>query len=143
MKGSSAPDAIAAPRRPRDTAARRAIAAGVVTFGRSFTARELYEHLAPVTPVGLVTVYRTLALLRQSGLVRDAGRRGNEALYAACELSQHHHHLVCARCGVVEESTVCRCDELEAELGRRHGFTLLPSVVNHYGLCAGCTVAER
>jgi Fur family ferric uptake transcriptional regulator len=104
--------------------------------------RDLYEHLRPTTPVGLVTVYRTLALLRELGLVRDAGRRGHEALYAACELRQHHHHLVCDGCGAVEESTVCRCDELEAELGRRHGFQLLPSVVNHYGRCAACAASE-
>jgi Fur family transcriptional regulator, ferric uptake regulator len=122
----------------RDTAARRAIANAVVQDRHSFTARELYERLRPDTPVGLVTVYRTLSLFLDHGLVREAGRRGQETLYAACELHGHHHHLVCEGCGAVSETTVCRCESLERELSGRHGFVLSSSVVNYYGLCAAC-----
>lgn len=123
---------------PRDTAARRAIADAIARLDHSFTARELYESLRAVRPVGLVTVYRTLGLFAGLGLVREAGRRGTEALYSACERDQHHHHLVCERCGAVEESDVCRCAELGRELGRRHGFVLSETVANYYGLCSSC-----
>jgi Fur family transcriptional regulator, ferric uptake regulator len=127
----------------RETPARRAIAAAIARSDHSFTARELYDRLRDGSPVGLVTVYRTLALFRQRGLVRDAGRRGGEALYSACELGQHHHHLVCERCGAVQESTVCQCDALERDLESGHGFVLSSSVANYYGLCAACAALVR
>ncbi len=125
----------------RLTRARAAILSALAEGGRSFTARELYDELRPATPVGLVTVYRALALFEERGLVRAAGRRGGEALYSACELGEHHHHLVCERCGAVEESTVCHCDTLERELVDAHGFVLSSSVANYYGLCAACATA--
>ena len=137
-RGGGASQAARPVRVPRDTPQRRAIATQVARLGRSFTARELYESLRERSPVGLVTVYRTLELLLEQGLVREAGRRGHEALYAACDRVQHHHHLVCEVCGAVEESDVCRCDELGVELDRAHGFVLSPSVANYYGRCAGC-----
>jgi Fur family ferric uptake transcriptional regulator len=122
----------------RATAARTAIAAAVAETTQAFTAQELHWLLSRTTPVGLVTVYRTLTLFEERGLVRPAGRRGGEALYSACDMHGHHHHLICETCGAVEESTVCHCDELDRELDRRHGFTLSSSVANYYGLCAAC-----
>lgn len=127
----------------RATAARTAIAAAIAETSRSFTAQELHERLLETTPVGLVTVYRTLTLFEERGLVRPAGRRGNEALYSACDMNEHHHHLICEDCGAVEESTVCHCGNLERDLDRRHGFVLSSSVANYYGLCAACTAKGK
>jgi Fur family ferric uptake transcriptional regulator len=124
--------------RRHDTAARRAIVSAVACERRSFTARELYDRLQSTRPVGLTTVYRTLALLVGDGTVREAGRRRGEALYATCELTGHHHHLICEACGVVVGSEVCHCEALESDLSAHHGFVLRASDSNYYGLCAAC-----
>lgn len=124
--------------RRHDTAARRAIAAAIARERRSFTAREVYDRLRVSRPVGLTTVYRTLALLLGDGSVREAGRRHGETLYATCELTGHHHHLICEECGAVVGSDVCHCEALESDLNARHGFVLRASESNYYGLCAAC-----
>jgi Fur family ferric uptake transcriptional regulator len=124
--------------RRHDTAARRAIVAAVARERRSFTARELYARLLASRPVGLTTVYRTLALLVGDGSVREAGRRHGESLYATCELTGHHHHLICEACGGVVGSEVCHCEALESDLSAYHGFVLRASDSNYYGLCAAC-----
>ena len=124
--------------RRHTTAARRAIGSAVARRGSSFTAREIFVQLQDGSPVGLTTVYRTLALLRVEGAVREAGHRGGELLYAACEVSGHHHHLVCQGCGAVTESEVCHCESLESDLSARYGFVLKAGDANYYGLCAGC-----
>jgi Fur family transcriptional regulator, ferric uptake regulator len=126
-----------APRR-RDTAARRAIARAIARGHEAFTARELYERLQGPGRVGLTTVYRNLARLQEEGVVREMGRRGGEVVFLACTAGGHHHHLVCVNCGVVVRSDVCRCDELERELTRRHGFTLSGGTSDYYGVCAAC-----
>jgi Fur family ferric uptake transcriptional regulator len=125
--------------RKRATRSRRAIAEAVARLERSFSARELHDLVcAEGRAVGLTTVYRTLALLLAEGRVREAGRRDGEMLYNACTVTGHHHHLVCERCGTVAESSVCRCEELEVELGESHGFVLSRTAETYYGLCAAC-----
>jgi Fur family ferric uptake transcriptional regulator len=93
--------------------------------------------------VGLTTVYRTLALLLAEGHVREAGRHDGEMYYDACSVAGHHHHLVCERCGTVEESTICRCEELGQDLGETHGFVLSGAAQTYYGLCAACAAAPQ
>jgi Fur family ferric uptake transcriptional regulator len=75
--------------------------------------------------------------------VRETGRHDGEMFYNACTVAGHHHHLVCERCGTVEESTICRCDELEQELGETHGFVLSRGAETYYGLCAACAAAPE
>jgi len=143
MSGSAATGSGVSPRPRRTTRSRRAIAEAIARLERSFSARELHDLLcAQGSSVGLTTVYRTLALLSAEGRVREAGLRDGEMLYNGCTVSGHHHHLVCERCGTVEESSVCRCDELGLELGESHGFVLSHGVETYYGLCAVCAGLE-
>src|SRR5699024_9136283 len=51
------------------------------------------------TPIGLATGYRILQALAEAGEV-DVVRTGDgEALYRLCRSTEHHHHLLCRRCG--------------------------------------------
>lgn len=143
-RGSDVTHGATAAKRTRATRPRRAIAEAIARLERSFSARELHAVLrAEGRPVGLTTVYRTLALLLAEGRVRAAGRRDGEMLYNACSVDGHHHHLVCERCGAVEESTICLCEELERELSERHGFVLARTAETYFGLCATCARSRR
>ena len=65
--------------------------------------------------LGLATTYRTLELLRATGLCTRCSR-GWPPLYVRCR-REHHHHLVCTSCGSVEETELCAAPS-EAELPR-------------------------
>ena len=103
-----------------------------------FTPRQLHECLQKEHPeIGLVTVYRTLKLLADSGLVCRMGRRGNAQSYAA-RPREHHHHLVCTGCDRVVDISGCAVGELEKELERRTGFAINDHYLEFTGLCSDC-----
>ena len=83
--------------------------------------------------VGLVTVYRTLDLLGEIGLVRRLDF-GDGARYELAE--DHHHHIICESCGDISEFEECPLD-----LGRltfANGFEVRSHSVEVYGRCAAC-----
>ena len=103
---------------------------------RHVTADELLESVADRLPnVSLPTIYATLELLEELGMVRRVQRAGTTLFDPRTE---SHHHLVCSACGSIED--------LDADLdtGRleraaaRHGFEheRIEAVV--HGRCAGC-----
>jgi Fur family ferric uptake transcriptional regulator len=84
--------------------------------------------------VGLVTVYRTLDLLSQLGLVRRLDL-GEGPRYEIAE--DHHHHLICEDCGSVAEFEQCPLDlERLPQMGK--GFEVRSHSVEVYGRCASC-----
>ena len=117
----------------RNTRQRTLLTELVSTQQHAFTAEQLWTAARESGgPVGLATVYRTLALLESGGRVRrlDRGR------FIACEPG-HHHHLVCVSCGAVEETELCGAPSA-AVLQRRHGFRAESHELDVYGLCARC-----
>ena len=68
------------------------------------SAQQLHELLRERDrEVGLATVYRTLQALADSGEVDVLRADDGEALYRRCSRREHHHHLVCRRCGTTVE----------------------------------------
>lgn len=88
--------------------------------------------------VSRATVYRTLALLSEAGVVEgldtgDGGRRFEPVLG-----QEHHDHMVCTGCGAILEF---RDDALEARqeaAARKHGFQISSHSLKLYGLCRKC-----
>lgn len=84
--------------------------------------------------VGLVTVYRTLDLLSELGLVRRLDL-GDRPRYELAE--DHHHHLICEDCGNVTEFEQCPLDlRLLPELG--DGFEVRSHSLEVFGRCSSC-----
>lgn len=100
----------------------------------NFTAEELAAELAPI---GRATVYRTLKLLLDQGLVCRVVLGDGSVCYRASRKA-HHHHLVCIGCGATED---VRLADVEPVLGRVREATDY-EVVDHrievYGLCPHC-----
>ncbi|WP_172120724.1 Fur family transcriptional regulator [Actinomyces faecalis] len=103
------------------------------------SAQQIHAALeAEGTKVGLATVYRNLTALAEAGEV-DHVRSGDELLYRRCERSEHHHHIVCRRCGRTVEVAG---GELEAWISRvsaAAGFTQMEHVAELFGVCAACS----
>ena len=87
--------------------------------------------------IGLATVYRTLALLHEHGVIDSLSHHGGELCYRLCS-GAHHHHLVCSSCHRVVEIEECGLDDWLAAVGERHGFVPTEHTVEITGLCAGC-----
>ena len=107
---------------------------------RHVTAEQVYAEVGELMPgVSLPTVYATLELLRELGMVERVPTEGGAVVYDP--RTDAHHHLVCRRCGAIAD--------VETEIGtagvlaaaREAGFTPLSTQVVVRGLCAGCAAA--
>jgi Fur family ferric uptake transcriptional regulator len=121
------------------TPQRRAV---LKTFARSWhhlTPAEIYEKVRREYPsIGLVTVYRTLEILVELGLICEVNPEGSSRSYLTKRESGHHHHLVCSGCGAVVEFTTYALNELEQRLSRDFGFRIKDHLLEFKGLCPAC-----
>ena len=87
--------------------------------------------------VGLATVYRVLTQFEQAGLVVRHNFEGGHSVF---ELSsdKHHDHIVCVRCGRVEEFTDDEIEQRQKKVADKLGFELTDHNLNMYGLCPDC-----
>lgn len=87
--------------------------------------------------IGLATVYRVLTQFEQAGLVVRHNFEGGHSVF---ELSTetHHDHIVCVRCGRVEEFADEEIERRQQEVADRLGFELTDHHLNLYGLCSTC-----
>ncbi|WP_255989952.1 ferric iron uptake transcriptional regulator [Chitinolyticbacter albus] len=105
---------------------------------RHMTAEDVYRLLLnDHTDVGLATVYRVLTQFEQAGiLVRHHFESGK----AVFELNQggHHDHLVCVKCGKVEEFYDPEIEKRQDAIADKHGFEIQDHELYLYGVCAEC-----
>jgi Fur family ferric uptake transcriptional regulator len=102
------------------------------------TAQELYERLrSGGERLGLATVYRTLGLLAEAGVIDALSHRPGELCYRWCGQG-HHHHLVCSSCHRVVELADCELDPWLERISRAHGFVTTGHRLEVSGLCGAC-----
>jgi Fe2+ or Zn2+ uptake regulation protein len=127
--------------RQRYTGGRRAIVDVLALADRPLTIPEL---LAAGGDLAQSSVYRNLAVLERAGVVRRLLTHDEFARYELAEdLTEHHHHLICDKCGRVEDFVVP--ETLETDLDRslrrvasKHGFVHASHRVDLVGTCASC-----
>ncbi|MFV0535613.1 MAG: Fur family transcriptional regulator [Cumulibacter sp.] len=91
--------------------------------------------------IGLATVYRHLNAMAEREEI-DVIAVDNERLFRACASADHHHHLVCERCGKAVDLPPPE-EAWFADVAGRHGFTLTRHVLEIFGVCAECAAASR
>ena len=102
------------------------------------TAQQLWGRLRERgSRTGLATVYRTLALLSEQGVVDVLTHHGHEQCYRLCT-DAHHHHLLCERCHRVIEVRECDLGSWVDEIASRHGFVATDHRIEISGLCPDC-----
>jgi Fur family transcriptional regulator, ferric uptake regulator len=87
--------------------------------------------------VGLATVYRVLTQFEAAGLVL---RHNFEGGYCVFELSQgvHHDHLVCIRCGHIEEFIDEMIEQRQKTIAAQAHYIMTDHALNIYGICPNC-----
>jgi Fur family transcriptional regulator, ferric uptake regulator len=102
------------------------------------TAQELHERLrSGGEKLGLATVYRTLGLLAEAGVIDSLSHRPGELCYRWCGQG-HHHHLVCSSCHRVVELADCELGPWLERISHAHGFVTTGHRLEVSGLCAAC-----
>ncbi len=90
--------------------------------------------------VSVVTVYRSLPLLVEAGIVRRACIQEEKggALYEHVWGHEHHDHLICSRCGRTVEYSYPAIEILQDAVAREHGFELERHHMELVGVCPDC-----
>jgi Fur family ferric uptake transcriptional regulator len=88
--------------------------------------------------VGLATIYRTLELLEQSGLVRAHDFGQGYRRFEPSPSQGSHYHLVCTRCGQVVEFQHERLERMLPIIADEHGFQPERHRLELYGTCQAC-----
>lgn len=117
----------------------RQLVLDAVTALRHATPDEICTEVQRHAPaVNLSTVYRTLEVLEEVGMVTHTHLSHGAPTYHAATAAEHLH-LVCRDCGEVTETDVTVADSLVGELEARHGFTTDVAHFSIYGRCRGCS----
>lgn len=126
----------------RITTPRRAILEQIAACEGQFTASDVLQRVAAVTPeIGRATVFRTIELLLNLGALErvHTGDERRDA-YVICR-DGHHHHLVCSVCGTVAETAGCTIGEAVAAMARQAGYEVEHHWLEIVGRCPRCTTA--
>ncbi len=100
-------------------------------------AEELARALADSgKAIGIATIYRGLAALDEAGLISSIQFGGRKRYERADK--QHHDHLLCTQCGVVEEFMQPEIEALQERVAESKRFKMTGHQLLIYGLCEGC-----
>jgi Fe2+ or Zn2+ uptake regulation protein len=126
----------------RYTRSRRAVVEVLASEPRPMT---LPEILAGDPELAQSSTYRNLSELVDAGVVRRIITSDEHSHFELAEhlTGAHHHHLICSRCGAVEDFTVPTeleelIDRASASIARRRRFTVDHHRLDLVGVCAGC-----
>jgi Fur family ferric uptake transcriptional regulator len=107
--------------------------------GRHVSAEELYHRIRTQDPgIGLVTVYRTLKLLRAAGLATGRQFGDSYTRFDPSPTDRPHDHLICTRCGKIQEFADASLHALREKVARSRGFTVTEHRLELYGFCRDC-----
>jgi Fur family ferric uptake transcriptional regulator len=109
--------------------------------GKHLDAETLFKLAKEHDPkLNRVTVYRTLKMLKMSGLVDelDLMHYGGDQHYYETRLKQEHAHVICLRCGKVEEFFGEPLHKLRRQVEQHFGFQIILARTEIGGYCSHC-----
>lgn len=127
----------------RLTSPRRALADLVAGWDGHFTADELLlESRRRRLGLGRATIFRSLDVLADLGLVERLDLPTGDHAYVACE-PVHHHHVVCSSCGRATEVGDLGLGAVAAAIERETGFRIDTHRLELFGRCPACRRSPR
>lgn len=109
---------------------------------RHMTADDVFRVLLDEgSDIGLATVYRVLTQFEQAGILLRSNFDGTKAVYELDE-GEHHDHLVCTRCGCVEEFFDPEIEKRQNAIAQQLGWIIQDHSMSIYGVCKRCLSAS-
>jgi Fur family ferric uptake transcriptional regulator len=122
----------------RVTASRRAVVAAILQQTGHFAADDLVTRCRGA---GRATVFRTLRLLTELGVVCRVLMEDGSPRYLVSRRG-HHHHLVCTDCGAVQDLDQCSVAGALRDIADASGYAIEGHWLELYGRCAACRQRE-
>lgn len=111
----------------------------VFSHHQHFTADDLISWARKsIRGVGRVTVYRTLKVLVDAGLVEERPFRRDRVVYEHVIGHRHHDHMVCLSCGEIIEFSNPRIEDEQERSAKDHQFTIVHHNHTLFGYCTKC-----
>lgn len=105
---------------------------------RHLTAEQVYKILLnDEADIGLATVYRVLTQFEAAGLVSRHHFDGGNSIFELAS-GLHHDHLVCMKCGRVDEFHDDSIEDRQKEIAEKMGYELTDHNLYLYGFCPTC-----
>jgi len=102
------------------------------------SAEDIYRMLLESDEdIGLATVYRVLTQFEEAGLVVRHNFESGQSVFEI-DHGTHHGHLVCVKCGRVEEFVDDFIETRQEEIAKEKGYSITDHSLNIYGICAKC-----
>ncbi len=112
------------------------------------SASDVYIKAHEINPgIGLTTVYRTLEMLTEMGIVQKIEFGDGKARFEIVDSpggKKHHHHLICLRCKAIVDYTEFMEDEMEyikkteGKLAKKYDFEITDHAISFFGFCRKC-----
>ena len=105
---------------------------------RHMSAEDVYKALLESgEEVGLATVYRVLTQFEAAGLVVRHHFEGGQSVFEM-EQGKHHDHILCVKCGRVDEFFDEMIEERQKIIAKEKGYAMTDHSLYINGVCAGC-----
>jgi Fur family ferric uptake transcriptional regulator len=123
----------------RTTPERYLILDSVLKFDGHFDADELFFQMrSNGQKVSRATVYNTLELLQDCGLISKYRFGENHSRYEKAFGKPQHHHLICLECGDIIEFVNDRIEKVEKDVCAENKFKAQTSTLQIFGICSHC-----
>ena len=123
---------------PRSTEQRQFLLEIIQQAEGHLDADEIYRQARLKSPgISLSTVYRSLRLFKELGLIEEHQFDGMRRYYEAMPRTKHHH-LVCLGCGRIFEFKCPSAEKLKSRISREGGFKVTDAEVRLVGYCPDC-----
>lgn len=118
---------------------RKEIVQAIVSLNKHFNAEEIYQQLrSGGSNVSLATVYRTIPLLIDSGLIMETLHCRDKVVYEKVYNKKHHDHLICINCGKIIEFHSEEVEKLQDEICQKYHFLPTEHRLGIKGYCQEC-----
>ncbi len=88
--------------------------------------------------MGRATVYRTVKLLLEAGVVCKLAMLDGSHLYSVSRAARHHHHYVCVKCGAVAEFRTAAIEQMLRSIGADVPGQVVDHRIELYVACDYC-----
>ena len=120
----------------KQTQQRRVIVQHFLSIDSHVDADELHRKVnADGHDVGLATIYRTLNLLTEAGLIEQKSFQDGRSVFEVAHPDSHHDHLICVECRHVVEFEDHEIEALQEAIAKKHGMELKTHRLDLFGRC--------
>ncbi len=124
----------------RLTKPRKKIYEALTHFSKPVAAQEINYYLKNKNrAIDLSSIYRTLSLLTQLGLVNEVEFGDGKKRYEIVNEKKHHHHFICIKCGTIKNIFMNEEQKLIEKIIKKTNLNIKRHSIEFYGLCPKCS----